>query len=394
MGAPYVEDGGVAVCEGRITSVGPFAEVRSGHRGAVCDLGEVVLLPGLINAHCHLDYTGLRGQIPPPQEGFAAWVGQINALKARLTEADYLRAIRDGFAELLRGGVTTVFNLEAFPHLLGCLPRPPLRTWWFHELIDVRDPAAAEAQVAAALEAHRAHATGWPGGAGLCPHAPYTASAGLYRACARARVPLSTHLAESADEAAMFAHARGPLYEVLARLGRPMGDCGHHSAFGHAVRAGLVGPGWLLAHANELEEEDFEWIATHPGPWRVVHCPRSHAFFGHRPFAWERLRALGVEISLGTDSLASNADLSLLAELRAAGRANPALSSEALLDMATLHPARAIGQAGQLGCLAPGAWADLIALPYAGAPGGAADAVVGHAGPVEWVRVAGEVPIC
>lgn len=394
LNGPPLRDGAVAVDGGRIAAVGPFRELARTHGGGEgIDLGEQALLPGLINAHCHLDYSTLRHSIDPPQS-FTHWISRINALKRQLTGDDYLRAIALGFEELRRWGTTTVCNLEAFPELLPRMPRPPLRTWWFLELIDLRGRVETEALLRGALSFFEDR-EGWPGGFGLNPHAPYTASAALYRLCnewgRRFGMPLTTHIAESAEEEAMFARAEGPLFDFLREMGRPTDDCGRGPAFSQAVRNGLVGPGWLLTHANELSEPDFGLIAAAPGGWHVVHCPQSHAYFRHRPFAWRRLEALGVNLCLGTDSLASNASLSLFDEMRAARQAAPWLNSETLLKMVTTHPAKALRQCGSLGEIRPGALADLIALPFAGAAPDVYDAILENRSPIQWMMLDGNI---
>ncbi len=390
-----LENGAVAVDDaGLISAVGPFAEVAAAHPGVpVVDLGDQVLLPGLINAHCHLDYTTLRDAINP-QKSFTRWITRINALKRQMTDDDYLAAIAHGFRELQQWGTTTVLNLEAFPELLPRLPAPPIRTWWFLELIDIRSRAATEDLLAGALSFFEKH-EGWLGGFGLNPHAPYTASPNLYQICAECAshfgMPLTTHIAESADEEAMFHRGEGEMYEFFRELGRPMDDCGQHSSFYTAVTRGMIGPGWLLAHANELSDEDFELIAATPGDWHVVHCPGSHAFFSHKPFAWQRLERAGVTISLGTDSLASNGSLDLFTEMQLARKANPQLSCETLLKTITINPAKALRQAGKLGELTPGAHADLIALPFDGNLNEIYDAIVENRSPVPWMMLNGEV---
>ena len=113
-----------------IAGVGRFEEVRASHGGEVLDLGEQILLPGLINAHCHLDYTLLRGKIPP-QESFTDWIRAINAEKAKLTAKDYVASIDAGFAEAQRFGTTTIVNLKAFPELLAADRGRRSATWWF-----------------------------------------------------------------------------------------------------------------------------------------------------------------------------------------------------------------------------------------------------------------------
>jgi len=261
-------------------------------------------------------------------------------------------------------------------------------------LIDIRSRIPSEALLQGALSFFEKH-EGWLGGFGLNPHAPYTASPELFRLCIecaeRFDMPLTTHIAESADEEAMFRHGEGEMFALMGGLGRRMDDCGGRSSFSNAVANGLIGPGWLLAHANELDEADCALIAATPGDWHVVHCPRSHAFFQHRPFPWQRLEEAGVCISLGTDSLASNDSLSLFAELQAAQKSTSRLTSETLLKTVTTYPARALRKSGELGELVPGAHADMIALPFAGATSEVYDAIIAHRSPIEWMMLDGKI---
>src|ERR1700686_319372 len=133
MAGEPIENGAVAVEGNKIVAVGRFEEVKAHHRGEVLDLGKQALLPGLINAHCHLDYTTLRGKIPPPSS-FADWIRAINAEKAELTAKDYVASIKEGFIEAQRFGTTKIPNLPAFPELIAEIDEP-VRTWWFGELI-------------------------------------------------------------------------------------------------------------------------------------------------------------------------------------------------------------------------------------------------------------------
>ena len=151
MDGPPIENGAAAISENQIIDVGKFPEVSARHPGKkIVDLGEQALLPGLINAHCHLDYTCLRGKIPP-QKSFADWIRAINAEKAKLSREDYLASINEGFAEAKRFGTTTIANLTAFPELISQI-QAPVRTWWFGELIDVRSPERANEIVDLAIK--------------------------------------------------------------------------------------------------------------------------------------------------------------------------------------------------------------------------------------------------
>jgi cytosine/adenosine deaminase-related metal-dependent hydrolase len=172
-----------------------------------------------------------------------------------------------------------------------------------------------------------------------------------------------------------------------------MHDCGHDTPFGWLWRNGAIGKDWLLAHLNDLKASDFSLLEALP-PDRlpnVVHCPGSHAYFGHPPFPFTKLAGLGVNISVGTDSLASTDSLSLLGELRKLQAREPGLSPEDLLRTVTLAPARALGKAGELGCLSPGALADLIALPCTGPLSQTPAECVAYTGLVPWMMVDGKI---
>ena len=360
MDGPPIENGAVVVSDQRIVNVGKISELRKEHASEeVVDLGEQALLPGLINAHCHLDYTCLRGKIPR-QRSFTDWIRAINAEKAKLSVDDYIDSINDGFAEAKRFGTTTIANLTAFAELVSRI-QAPIRTWWFAELIDVRQRLSVENLNAICIQVSRA-AKNW----GLAPHAPFTASADLYRRCKEIaegeNVLLTTHLAESREEMSMFRAANGPLYDFLKEIGRDMNDCGHGTSV-ERFRAMEGNRPYLVVHLNELSGTDFDLLARSPRKFSVVHCPRSHDYFGHSGFQFQKLRELGFNICLGTDSLASNDDLSLFAEQRAFQKEFPDISAEEILKLVTVTPARALRQESALGKIRIGFSADLIAVP-------------------------------
>jgi aminodeoxyfutalosine deaminase len=382
---PPIENGAVAISGKQIVDVGRFNEVRSRNSGQIVDLGERALLPGLINAHCHLDYTCLRGKIPRPKS-FADWIRTINAEKAKLTAQNSLDSINHGFAAAKRFGTTTVANVTAVPELV---PRvsAPIRVCWFGELIDVR----GEVDVHRAVRSLQT-AQCW----GLAPHAPYTASAQLYHECEAVAPLLTTHLAEAREEVAMFRQANGSLYDFLKNLGRDMSDCGEKTPLEQflALRDSSTARGmrkdWIIVHLNELASSDFDLLQRQDAKFSIVHCPRSHRYFQHAPFQFVRLRDIGFDICLGTDSLASNDDLSLFAEMRAFQGEFPAVAAEEILRMTTVHPARALRQNG-LGQLRPGFQADAIAVPCATLPT-IYEEVIAFDGDVEWVVIDGYIP--
>ncbi len=359
MDGPPIENGAVAISENRIFDVGVFKEVKARYRksiddsppgsspsrasrlrravpaGSVVDLGERALLPGLINTHCHLDYTCLRGKIAP-QKSFTDWIRAINAAKASLSEEDYVPSINEGFAEAKRFGTTTIANLTAYPELISKIDEP-IRTWWFAELIDIRSPDRANEIVDLAIESEN--------------------------------ILLTTHLAESREEMSMFCDGTGSLFEFMKEIGRPIDDCGQATpleVFVGTLSGSALAQKWIVAHLNELSESDFDLLARSTRKFHLVHSPRSHGYFAHSPFPFERLHALGFNICLGTDSLASNENLSLFAEMRAFQRNEPNVSPRKIFEMVTVNAARALNQQNALGRIRPGFHVDLTSIPCSG----------------------------
>ena len=392
-----IENGAILIQEGRIQQVGPWPELQRQSRARLEDLGEVILLPGLVNAHCHLDYTGMAGQITP-LKSFSDWIKALLALKAHWTYTDYAASWLAGARMLLHHGVTTVADIEAVPELLPEVRlATPLRVCSFVEMTGVRSRRAPAQIIAEAIEHIAAVPTAarW---AGLSPHAPYSTTPELLRqsaAAARQRGWLiTTHLSESAEEFEMFLRARGPMYDWLQSQRDPS-DCGLGSPTGALERAGLLAENFIAVHVNYLAPGDASLLGERG--CGVVHCPRSHAYFRHEPFPWKELEEAGVNICVGTDSLVSTVvptgerlELNLLAELRAMQRAHPGLSPERLLRFITLQGAKALRRAGELGELSPGALADLIAIAGRSTAGDVYETVIAHPGPVARVMINGQ----
>ena len=193
----------------------------------------------------------------------------------------------------------------------------------------------------------------------------------------------------------MFQHARGEMFDWLSRNHRDMGDCGGVSPVQHLARELALGPHLLAIHANYLAPGDAALLAQKKV--NVVHCPRSHDYFRHAAFPRKILARAGVNICLGTDSLATvrahprrELELNLFHELRKFSTTQPDLSPEAIIRLATVNGARALGLRGQVGELASGTYADLVALPFAGQLASVHDAVLQHTGDVAASMIGGE----
>jgi len=387
---PPIKDGAVLILGNRIAAVGSWRDLSAGQTEDHRDLGEVILLPGLVNAHCHLDYTSMAGQFPPPRV-FTDWIKLITSTKAEWRYSEFAESWVSGAKMLVRTGTTTVGDIENLPELLPEVwDATPLRVISFLEMTGVKRHRKPRLILQDAIQ----RIDGLPNSrclAGLSPHAPYSTQPELLRLTSEAARKrdwrLCTHVAESAQEFEMFTRGRGEMFDWLRRSGRDMSDCGLGSPVQHMERNGALGKNLLAVHANYLAKNDAALLAKRRVS--VVHCPRSHFYFKHDRFPFRELSRAGVKICLGTDSLASvwkhrreTVELDLFEEMRAFAALNSSVSLQTILQMATLNAARALGLRGQVGEFAPKAFADLIAIPFGGKPSGVYDAILAHSGPI------------
>jgi cytosine/adenosine deaminase-related metal-dependent hydrolase len=361
---PPIRDGAVAIRDGRIVGVGPADKGETAE-----DLGNVAILPGLVNAHTHLDLSDLRAPLGEPGQGMADWIRRVVA--HRRERAGFRQhGFPLGLKESLRLGTTTLADI-AQPDW----PSEVLRDWPCDATIFLELIAPRMERVAAAVELARKHLSSCDCEAasgfrlGLSPHAPYSVHPELLRQVvslsATHHVPLAMHLAESREEIELLRTGGGPLRALLESLGAwdPTAiqpgttalDCLRILA--RADRA-------LVIHGNYLEPEEIGFLAANCGRMAVVYCPRTHEWFGHRPYPLRALLAAGATVALGTDSRASSPDLSLLAEMRAVARRHPAVPPQVVLALGTLGGARALG-CPDVGRLEPGCWANLAVVALA-----------------------------
>ncbi|MEO6183892.1 MAG: amidohydrolase family protein [Verrucomicrobiota bacterium] len=393
---PPIENGAVVIAGKCIVAVGHWRDLKS-HGGEVFDLGDSIVLPGLINAHCHLDYTDMAGMIPP-RKSFSSWIKALLALKAAWSYSEYAQSWINGAKMLLRTGTTTVADIEAVPELLPEVwSATPLRIGSLLELTGVKSRRSPKELLnGAAQKIESLHDT--KSFAGLSPHALYSTSPELLQRCGKiGRIKnwlLSTHVAESQEEDEMFVHSRGALFNWL-KTQRDMSDCGKFSPVEQLARYQLLSDKFLAVHANYISENDAALLSQSQSS--VVHCPRSHEYFGHRKFPYERLTKAGVNICLGTDSLASVAkkphqtiELNMFAEMQSFAKQNPAVSAQTILQMATQNGAAALGMNQHIGRVSPRYRADLIALPFAGKFSEAYEATLHHPDTVSASMVEGQ----
>ena len=384
---PMIEDGAVAVQSGRIVEVGLRSEMSA---ESVIDYGDAVICPGFVNAHTHLELSFLAGRVPPGPN-LADWLGRlVSTLRtegsdarnrttdqsrdrkgvvsdARSPDEIALDAVREGIAQSIRAGVTLVGDITANPSVVRpVLAASNLRSVSFGEVIAIgpRRGMLAErldAAVAGDEACDRLRI-------GVSPHAPYTVEPDGLAACARRadelNAPLCIHLAESRAEEEFTLTATGPLADHLKALGvwdehiTPSGK----RPIELADACELLSKRTLVAHANCVSDADIELLAARGVS--VAFCPRTHYAFGHEPHRFPDMLHAGVNVCIGTDSLASNPSLSVLDELRFLYQTHEGIDPELLLSMGTRRGAQALGWLESAGSITPGAPADLVVVPF------------------------------
>jgi len=401
---PPIENGAVAISGNKIRAVGPWTDFMPDADEKILDLGEVVLLPGLINAHCHLDYTDMAGELPPPKT-FTDWIPLITAAKTAWSYSEYAHSWLHGAHQLVKTGTTAVADIEAVPDLLPEVwDATPLRVFSFLEMTGIRarrDPKAIVREAAGKIDS-LAHARC---AAFLSPHAAYSTLPELLRLTAglarKMNWRIATHIAESEEEFEMFQRGKGKMFDWLKRNERDNADCGLGSPVKHFARHKILGENLIAAHVNLLAHGDARLLGKHRV--HVVHCPRSHAYFRHPPFLRERLANAGVNLCLGTDSLATTRnigkqkpELNMFEEMRQLAAADKDISPAEILRMATINGARALGLSGQTGALSENCAADLIAIPDETKAADVYETVLAHTGNVTAGMIDGRwtIPPC
>lgn len=342
-GRPMLADAAVVHDGSRILAVGAHRDLAPSHRGPVQDLGEATLVPGLINAHGHLELAHLRGRIRGGQ-GFLAWVRELLGEPMGLTPS----AVREGLREMRKAGIAacadvSTRNAEA---MAGLLRESGLFYVLFAEAIGRgggnlaacgREPSGVRSLAGHALYSTEPEI--------LCRAKAATREAGL---------PFSLHLAEHDDEIEILASGSGPFMDLLVSRGLMAGfDPPGNTPVERAAELGLLDGKTLAVHCVKVTDRDIGLLAASKAS--VCLCPRSNERIGVGRAPWERLARAGINLCLGTDSLASCPDLDLWGEALAfaqgfAGR----LDRESVAALLTRNPARALGIHADFGELAPG----------------------------------------
>jgi len=351
---------------GRISRIEPWHGPPARPEVEVIDWGSAVIMPGLINAHTHLELTHFHNQLTN-FSSFTDWIFQLVSERRLWTKEDFINSAREGAREALSSGTTLAGDVTASHTAWDAARAEGLRSVVFEEVTGFSpDPDAALSQLESALD----QAVPDPLLVqGISPHAPYSVSPELYRQVAelsRSRgLPLATHVAETQSELQFLQSGTGEFKDLLSELGVLPSEWSppQLTPIAYLESLGILRQSSVLIHCNYLDQESISRILRNRSS--VVYCPRSHDFFGHERHPVRLLLDSGINVALGTDSLASNSSLSMLDEIRYLYKERKDLKCDEIFRAATLNGASALDYGGVLGRLRRGYWADLtiLALP-------------------------------
>jgi cytosine/adenosine deaminase-related metal-dependent hydrolase len=365
---PPIRDGWLAVDRGRIVALGSAGRRVLADGAREVDLGDVAILPGLVNAHTHLELSYLRDEVAPASE-FVTWIRGVMAARRQRPDPrdpEILDAVDRALVEAVGFGTAIVGDISNTLVTFEPLTRSPLAAVVFYELIrfNTADPAGlvehASREIDALVPTGRVRAS-------LAAHAPHSVAPLVLRAMRREIdrrpfAPCSVHLSESVEEIEFIRTGRGPWRALLEEIGawdpawRPPGG----SPVQFLDESGFLDARVLAVHGVQMTTSDLDRLVARGST--LVTCPRSNGHTGAGAPPIEDFYNYGVNVAVGTDSLASAPDLNVFAELATLRALAPTVSPGALLDSATRQGARALGFDADYGTIEPGKSARLLAI--------------------------------
>jgi cytosine/adenosine deaminase-related metal-dependent hydrolase len=352
VGSP-LPNGTVTIRGDTIEAIEPHGDRTSDE-----DCGNAAIIPGLVNAHTHLDLSGSRGQIPATDpDHFADWLRGVIAYRRSRSSELVQSDIQAGLAECLQYGTTLIGDISADGGNWGALASAQMRASVFRELIGLSAERAESARIAgwAWHQAHPETATCKPA---ISPHSPYSACHTLLTGATN-KLTVAIHVAESPGEMELIQSHTGPFVPFLQQLGA-WDESGLIESIDRIIMMNRFAGHAVFVHGNYLQPDIARCF--HNG-MSIVYCPRTHAAFRHPPHPFREFLSRGTRVCLGTDSLASNPDLDILAEARFLHHLYPEFPGAQLLRMVTLSGAEALGWADMCGSLEVGKSADLVIVP-------------------------------
>ena len=401
--SPMLEDSALAIDGSTIVAVGPRGEIVSAFPNSpIEDFGQAAILPGLINAHSHLELTVMRGFLEREESDFSAWLRKLTSARPAMTPEDLIVSATCGAIEAARAGVTSVGDSSSSgAHTMQALRRVGLRGIVYQESFGPAPERAAEnvAQLCDQIGGMQEYENDLVR-AGVSPHSPYTVSATQLEIISRLaideKLPLMVHAAESQAEKLLLLEGRGAFAEGLNKRGIDW-DAPRISTIAYLQRHGVLDTRPLLAHCINVDDNDLDLIKQSGAA--IAHCPKSNAKLGHGCAPFAQFVSQGITVGLGSDSVASNNTCDILEEARFAtllarldwgssarvskgpgsfdlsdgivelpdSRKNALVTAEQALFAATVGGARALRIENRVGALAEGMQADIVVVDLSSA---------------------------
>ncbi len=367
---PPIENGGIVTFGGKIVAVDSASTLRSHYHGTVTDHGDAIICPPLVNAHCHLELSQLDYKLKPASPGpgsFTSWVKTLIALREKEDANRWGSAIEDAVFQLLDNGVAVlgdVGNTKRVPLFIERAGRMwPFLGIFFQEIIsplkngtpiDLPLHKEGTKPVAERLSDQSV----WPFYRAISAHAPYTVAPSKIREIdqwnRKRGLPFAIHLAESADEIEFMRHGTGALKELMESKGHypPDWEIPGMSPVKYIDVLGCLHDRTLCIHCVHVDDDDITLLSRRRAS--VCLCPRSNRFIGvGKAPAYAMYRA-GINLALGTDSLASNRRLSIFSEMAELSHTSPDMPHRAIFQAATIGGAKALGLQHLTGSIEPG----------------------------------------
>lgn len=359
----------VAVRGGRIVAAGTRSAVGRRRGERTVNLGDMLLMPGLINAHTHLEEGVLRGYSRGDGETFSSWMAKKDSRLRNASAEALLPTVRLGIREALAHGTTTIVDSSRTGTSLPVLKDEPIRAWVIQELHDEGD--VADGTFLHTLDLRRRLVEGSEQmRVGVGPHALFSLGPKAHKDVARMAlnrgIPWACHVAESAEELQAFSEQRGDLFfHITRKRPWPFGEA-RMGSLHYAISRTIIPRGAILFHCNYAGGAELSLLAAKRAS--IVISPRYDAGSGNKSHPVDLARKRGLNLCVGTESIAEVESMSLFDDLFALKSRYPHIPAAELLTWATANAARALGVGGSLGELVPDAFADMIGVSFAHGP--------------------------
>ena len=374
VASPPIANGALVVDDaGRIVFLGERGQMPAGTEETIYESS--VIMPGLVNAHTHLEFSDLEAPLGQPGMEFTQWIGEVIKFRFGGERVSKSEAIQMGLEQSARYGVAAIGEIATSPVVLedyqSALPCPISLRVFFEQLGS--DDAVLEqkvAELASFFGRTDAAESNQQIVAAVSPHAPYSVGDRLFdeltAVASKKQAVVAMHVAETLAEREFVETKTGPFREMLESMGvwRPDAYGNYESIM--AILAKLSEcESSLIVHGNYLNGGELDFVATNREKMSIVFCPRTHAYFDHARYPLEEMLERRINIAVGTDSRASNPDLDLGQELVEIHRCHPEVAPETILEMGTTGGAKALGLDDSFGSLVQGQKAHFCVRPVA-----------------------------